>query len=168
MKLKEILIGLFAFAIILVVGYLWFSPGGAKQAPDLSVTTLDGRQMSIKNLKGRPVLVTFWATTCPGCVKEIPHLAELYQELSPKGFEIVSVAMQYDPPEQVRAMAAQRPIPYPVAIDTDGSAARAFGNVQLTPTHFLIDAEGRIVQQKLGEWPIDQLRSRINAMLGKA
>jgi thiol-disulfide isomerase/thioredoxin len=51
-------------------------------------------------------LVTFWATTCPSCIEEIPHLIDLYRELNPKGLEIIGVAMAYDPPEQVRAMAA--------------------------------------------------------------
>jgi peroxiredoxin len=166
MKTKDLFIGAFALIMAGVLAYLWFTPGGLKEAPGVSLTTLDGRQLQLAELRGRPVLVTFWATSCPGCVKEMPHLVELYHELAPKGFEIVAFAMAYDPPEQVREMAARRELPYPVAVDSSGEAARAFGDVRLTPTHFLIDPQGRIVQQKIGELDMVQLRTRIVGMLG--
>lgn len=165
MKLKEITLGLFIILLLGGVGYLWFTPSGMQKAPAIQVTTLDGQSVSLKSLQGRPVLVTFWATTCPGCVKEMPHLVDLYRELGPKGLEIVAIAMSYDPPEQVRELARQKQLPYTVALD-DGSAASAFGDVKLTPTNFLIDPQGRIVQQKLGEMDMEQLRQRILAMLG--
>lgn len=168
MKTKDLLFGAFALAVAGALAYLWLSPGGLKEAPTVEVKALDGRQLQLSDLRGRPVLVTFWATSCPGCVKEIPHLVELYRELAPKGFEIVAFAMAYDPPEQVREMAARREIPYLVALDSSGDAARAFGDVRLTPTHFLVDPQGRIVQQKLGELDIKLLRNRILSMLGNA
>jgi peroxiredoxin len=166
MKTKDLFLGAFALVIAGVLAYLWFTPGGFKEAPSVSLTTLDGRQMQLAELRGKPVLVTFWATSCPGCVKEMPHLVELYRELAPRGFEIVAFAMQYDPPHHVREMASRRQLPYLVAMDSTGEAARAFGDVRLTPTHFLIDPQGRIVQQKIGEMDITQLRTRIIGMLG--
>lgn len=166
MKTKDLFIGAFALVLAGVLAFLWLSPSGLKEAPAIALTTLNGRQVQLSELRGHPVLVTFWATSCPGCVKEMPHLAELYRELNPKGFQIVALAMQYDPPEQVREMAARRELPYLVALDSSGEAARAFGDVRLTPTHFLIDPEGRIVQQKLGELDMAQLRTRIIGMLG--
>lgn len=165
MKSKDLAIAAFAVALVALLGYLWFSPAGLKPAPSVTVATLDGGQVNIEQYRGKPLLVTFWATTCPGCVKEIPHFAELYKELGPKGFNIVAIAMAYDPPEQVRFMAQQRAIPYTVARDSDGAAARAFGDVKLTPTTFLIDPRGRIVQQKLGEVDIADLRKKIVEML---
>lgn len=165
MKSKDLAIAAFAVALLGLLGYLWFSPSGLKPAPDIAVTALDGRQVKLDQYRGKPLLVTFWATTCPGCVEEIPHFAELYRELGPKGFNIVAIAMAYDPPEQVRFMARQRAIPYTVARDSDGAAARAFGDVKLTPTTFLIDPKGRIVQQKLGAIDIAQLRQKIVEML---
>ena len=167
MKTKDIAIALFAIALIGVLAFVWFTPSGLKQAPSLNVTTLGGEQVSLQQLQGRPVLVTFWATTCPGCVKEMPHLVELYNELHPQGFELIALAMAYDPEDQVREMARLKRLPYKVALDRDGSAAKAFGDVKLTPTSFLIDPNGRIVQQKLGEMNMDALHSRILAMLKK-
>ena len=168
MKTKDLLIGLFALLLGSVLAWLWFSPGGLKEAPAVTATTLDGRTLALQELRGRPVLVTFWATSCPGCVKEIPHLVELHHELAPRGFEIVAFAMEYDPADQVREMATRRGLPYVVALDSRGEAAKAFGDVRLTPTHFLIDPQGRIVQQKIGELDMAQLRGRILAMLGSA
>lgn len=165
MKSKDLIIAAFAVALLGLLGYLWFSPAGLKPAPAIAVTTLDGGQVNIDQYRGKPLLVTFWATTCPGCVAEIPHFSALYRELGLKGFNIVAIAMAYDPPEQVRFMAKQRAMPYTVALDSDGAAARAFGDVKLTPTTFLIDPQGRIVQQKLGEVDTAQLRRKIVEML---
>ena len=165
MKKQPLIAVTFLVAIAALIGFLWLTPSGIKQAPPVSVTTLDGKSLSLASLQGRPVLVTFWATTCPGCIKEMPHLVELYQELAPKGLEIIGIAMEYDPEDQVRTMVAQKQIPYPIAIDKDGSAAQAFGGVSLTPSTFLIDPQGRIVQYKLGEVDINALHTRIIAML---
>ncbi len=165
MKTKDIAIALFALILVATLGYLWFSPSGVKPAPAVAVTALDGSRVAIDQYRGRPLLVTFWATTCPGCVQEIPHMVELYRDLGPRGLQVLAIAMDYDPPAQVANMAKQRQLPYIVAIDKDGAAAKAFGDVKLTPTSFLIDPQGRIVQQKLGDLDFAQLRQRIEGML---
>jgi peroxiredoxin len=97
----------------------------------------------------------------------MPHLVELYNELGPQGLELVALAMSYDPEEQVREMVKLKQLPYTVALDSDGSAAKAFGDVKLTPTTFLIAPDGRIVQQKLGEMDMNALHKRITGMLKK-
>ena len=167
MKKHTLIASTFLLAIAVLLGYLWLTPSGIKQAPPLSVTTLQGKGINLASLQGRPVLVTFWATTCPGCIKEMPHLVELYEELAPRGLEIIGIAMEYDPEDQVRTMVAQKKIPYPISMDKDGSAARAFGDVSLTPSSFLIDPQGRIVQYKLGEMDMNALHNRIIAMLAQ-
>lgn len=167
MKPKEILVTATAVLILAALAYVWFTPSGAEQAPDVEVTTLDGKKVRTAQYRGRPLLVTFWATTCSGCVKEMPHLIDLYREMNPRGLEIVAIAMEYDPEDQVRKMAVQRQLPYTVALDTGGTAAKAFGEVRVTPTSFLIDPEGRIVQRKLGELDMEKLRVTIGDMLAE-
>ena len=166
MKLhKETAIAGLALVVVLAFAAVWFMPAGLREAPPLVGQTLDGRTLTLEQLRGKPVLVTFWATTCPSCVEEIPHLTELYRELNPTGLEIIGVAMAYDPPEQVRAMARQRQIPYPIVLDSEERIAREFDNVQLTPTSVLVSPEGRIVQYRLGLLDMPELRNTIAGML---
>ncbi|HSG11671.1 MAG TPA: TlpA disulfide reductase family protein [Gammaproteobacteria bacterium] len=165
MKIKETLITLCALTLLAALAYLWLAPAGMKHSPDISLTTIKGEKLQLASYHGRPVLVTFWATTCPGCIKEMPHLIELYEELHPRGFEIISIAMDYDPPNQVLAMSKARDIPYHVALDIHAEAARAFGDVRLTPTSFLIAPDGRIVYQKIGEMNMARIRQDILDML---
>lgn len=165
MRFKETLITLCALTLLATLVYLWLAPAGMKHSPDISLTTIKGEKLQLASYQGRPVLVTFWATTCPGCIKEMPHLIELYEELHPRGFEIISITMDYDPPNQVLAMSKAHNIPYHVALDIHAKAARAFDDVRLTPTSFLIAPDGRIVYQKTGEMDMARVRQDILEML---
>ncbi|HEY9199332.1 MAG TPA: TlpA disulfide reductase family protein [Gammaproteobacteria bacterium] len=164
MKIKDLLSGLFALLLMGALAYVWLSPQGLKEAPVLSVRTLDGNPVELTSLRGKPLLVTFWATSCTGCVKEIPHLIELYQEFAPQGLQMLAIAMSYDPPNHVVAMRDARKLPYPIVLDIDGNAARAFGDVRLTPTSFLIAPDGRIVREKIGEMDMAEVRAQLRAM----
>ena len=165
MRSKEFLTTLFVTALLAVLAYVWFSPAGVAQVPDIAVRTVDGREIVFSELRGKPLLVTFWATDCPGCIKEMPHLIELHHELADRGLNIVSIAMSYDMPSRVLEMANVKKIPYAVALDPMGEAAKAFGEVRLTPTNFLIAPDGRIVQQRIGEMDMDKVRAQILTML---
>lgn len=165
MRLRD---GLILLAVVAMVGagaWIWSRPAGLSRAPEVMLTTLDGRQQRLSDLRGHPLLVTFWATTCPGCIKEMPELAALYRELAPQGLKIIGVAMSYDAISDVRALTERRQIPYLIAHDADGRLARAFGEVRLTPTTFLIAADGRIMQQRIGETDIAQLRTTLVELL---
>jgi len=166
MKLgKETLVAGIALIVVLAVATVWLLPAALRQAPPLVGKTLEGHTLTLEQLRGKPVLVTFWATTCPSCIEEIPHLVELYQEFKPKGLEIIGVAMAYDPPEQVRTLARQRQIPYPIVLDTQAQIARAFDDVRLTPTSVLISPQGQIVQYRLGLLDLPQLRKTLHGLL---
>lgn len=167
MKTKDIIIGVAAVSLLGLLLGVWLAPSGLRQAPDVAFKTLDGRELSLAQLQGRPVLVNFWATTCPGCIKEMPHLVELYNKLSPQGFEIIGISMDYDPPSQVMAMQQRRQLPYPLTMDLDAGLSRAFGDVSLTPTSFLIAPDGRIVIQKIGELDMVELEARVRGMLAQ-
>lgn len=156
--------GVFALALGLLA-YLWTSPTGLQAAPSVQLDTLNGESVTLESLRGQPVLVNFWATTCPGCIKEMPHLAELYDELKSDGLKMYGVAMFYDPPEDVKALVEARQLPYDVVLDTQGNLAKAFGDVSLTPTTFLIDPSGNIALKKLGEVDMHKLEVDIRNML---
>ena len=137
----------------------------APAAPDVSFTTLDGQTTRLSALRGKVVLVNFWATTCTTCVGEMPKLVETYQRFAPKGFETVAIAMSYDPPDYVRNYAAKAGLPFKVALDARGEAARGFEEVRLTPTTFLLDKQGRVVQKYLGEPDFPKLHALLEKLL---
>ena len=167
MRKQEFIIATFVVVLFSAIAFLWFGPSGLQKAPDITFKTIDGKQIDLKSLKGKPVLVTFWATSCPGCIKEMPHLIELYHELHNKGLEIIGVAMPYDRPDHVLEMRKRKNIPYPIALDIKGEAVRAFGHVRLTPSSFLINPEGVIVKHKIGEMDMKQIHNMIISMLPK-
>jgi len=168
MKTKDILITLFAILILSSIAYLWLAPSGAQQAPDITLQLTNGKKLELSSLKGKPVLITFWATSCPGCIKEMPHLSELYHELHPKGLEIIGIAMPYDRPDYVMEMIKRKKIPYLIAYDLKGEAVQAFGNVSLTPTTFLIDDNGEIVKKKIGEMKMSTWEKRIKLIINQS
>lgn len=167
MKTKDIFITVFAILILSSIAYLWMAPSGAQQAPDISLQLIDGKKLELSSLKGKPVLITFWATSCPGCIKEMPHLIELHNELHKKGLEIIGIAMPHDRPDYVMEMVKRKKVPYRIAFDLKGVAVRAFGKVSLTPTTFLIDEQGKIIKKKIGEINISIWKKRINLILNK-
>jgi peroxiredoxin len=165
MKPRTVLISLSAVSLLAVCVYLWLKSTGLEEAPDITVVTTTGERIALTDMRGKPLLVTFWATTCTSCMEEIPHLIDLYHDLSPKGVKIIGIAMFYDPPNRVLAVQESRSIPYTLALDIDAHAAHAFGDVELTPTTFLIAPDGRVVYQKTGSMNMDRVRNSILAML---
>ena len=116
-------------------------------------------------LRGRPALINFWASDCPSCLEEMPHLAGLHHRFSDDGLALVGVAMAYDPPNRVLELAERRRLPYPIALDLDGALALAFGNVSVIPTTFLIAPDGNIVRRYVGLPDMAQLRREIAVLL---
>ena len=130
--------------------------------PPVSISTIDGRRFDSASLEGRPLLVTFWSTTCAVCLREMPEMEALYRQFSPRGFEIIAVSMPWDPPVEVVRLAWARALPYPVALDVDGSVADHYGLPGL-PSTFFIDAEGVLRSQVLGPVFGDLLEAGIAA-----
>lgn len=143
----------------------WWVRSKPQDAPDVTFSTITGKKIDLKTLHGKPVVVTFWATDCPGCIKEIPHLIEVYNDYHEKGLEMIAVAMFYDPPNHVVAMSKAKQLPYDVALDLQAKNARAFGDVRLTPTTFLINPNSKIVMRNTGQFNVQDLKQRIEIML---
>ncbi len=163
MKLaKPLLIAVAALAVVAALAYALVDK---PTAPAATFTTLEGKPIALETLRGKVVLVNFWATSCPGCIKEMPGMVETYNQYKDRGFEIVAVAMSYDPPNYVANFVQTRQLPFPVALDVNGEHARAFGNVQLTPTSFIIGKNGDILEQKLGELDFDKLKALLEREL---
>lgn len=153
---KGVWIKLAAVLLVLamaVAGY--FSFFSQQKAPEVTFTDLQGNKLSTQDLRGKVVMVNFWATSCSTCVKEMPQMVETYKKYKDRGLEFVAVAMSYDPPNYVLNYSQTRQLPFKVALDTSGALAKSFGDVQMTPTTFVIDKQGHILKRYLGEpdWP---------------
>lgn len=120
-------------------------------APEVTFLSIKGEKITPESLRGKVVMVNFWATSCTTCVAEMPQMVDTYNKFKANGLEFVAVAMSYDPPNYVVNYAETRQLPFKVALDTDGSAAKAYGNVAMTPTTFVIGKDGKILKRYLGE-----------------
>ena len=127
--------------------------------------TLKGESLMTSDLRGKVVLVNFWATDCVTCVHEMPKLIETHNKFEKQGFETVAVAMSYDPPNYVARFSEQNKLPFKVALDVQGKIAAGFGDIRFTPTTFLLDKRGRIIQRYLGEPDFTQLHRLVEAAL---
>jgi peroxiredoxin len=133
--------------------------------PDLSYPAIDGRRIGPAELRGKVVLVNFWATSCGVCVAEMPELSSLYRDFAPRGFELLAIAMPYDRADHVLHFAETRRLPFPVALDPMGAAVAAWGGVEATPLSWLVAADGRVVRRWLGRPDFARLRREIEGLL---
>ncbi|WP_148713819.1 peroxiredoxin family protein [Chitinolyticbacter meiyuanensis] len=156
-----------AFIVFLTVVVFFIFLEREQQAPQISWTNLEGKKQSLQELRGQVVLVNFWATTCTGCIAEMPKLIKIQNEFAKDGYQTVAVAMQYDNPEQIRKYIAQQALPFNVTHDRNNDISRAFGEVQLTPTSYLIGKKGTIVRKYIGEPEFKEFRETVQKELLK-
>ncbi|NBX04880.1 MAG: TlpA family protein disulfide reductase, partial [Betaproteobacteria bacterium] len=108
------------------------------------------------------------ATSCNVCMAEMPQMVELFQAYRDQGFATVAVAMAYDPPAAVIRYSESRQLPFDVVIDNTGAVARAWGGVEATPTSFLVNRRGQIVQHWVGAPDFALLAKNIEKLLKEA
>ena len=159
---RNILIAL--IVAVAALSTVMLMPGSRQPMPEISFTDIDGGQHQLADYKGQPILMIFWATDCPGCIKEMPELIALHQEYADQGLAMISVAMPHDYPQHIKAMRENKDLPYLITWDEEGKMTAAFDNVRVTPTHFLISPEGEIVMRKIGELKIESVKQKLASM----
>lgn len=147
---------------------IWRIAAAHEVAPAVAYTLLNGEKSSIDRLRGKVVLVNFWAPSCTTCVHEMPQVIATHEKYKARGFETLAVAMSYDPPAAVIDYAQSRKLPFGVAIDNTGVIAKSFGDVEMTPTSVLINKRGEIVKRYVGEPDFAQLNALVEKLLGEA
>lgn len=157
---------LLPIVIIVLLALLGLQLTKKPQAPDVTFSTLDGKQISMASLKDKVVIVNFWATDCPGCIKEMPDLIKTYHTYQPKGLEIIAVAMPHDEISQIKNYSKAQNLPFPVMHDQQAEMTELFGKVRLTPTAFIYNKEGDLLQRTIGELDFSALQQLLNKELG--
>jgi cytochrome c biogenesis protein CcmG, thiol:disulfide interchange protein DsbE len=139
----------------------------AKAAPDFTLEALDGAQVSVSQYRGQVVLVNYWATWCPPCVRETPSLVRVYEQYKDQGFVILGINTTYqDDHAKVAQFAKDNEIRYPVLLETDPATTAAYGS-RLLPTSYLIDRNGKIVYTRVGQVDEQNLSERVEALLAE-
>ncbi len=151
--------------VVALLGLLAWQLSHKPVAPDVTFTTIDGKQISMSALKGKVVLVNFWATDCPGCIKEMPELIKTYKQYHTKGLEVIAVAMHYDQITQVLNYSKSQSLPFPVMHDSSAEVSNKFGQVNLTPTAFIYNKQGHLLQRTIGELDFNALHQLLNKEL---
>ncbi len=151
-----------------LVVYLWFRPPADvsdenRPIPPWQVTLPDGRLLSSESLKGRVVLINFWATWCPYCRKEKPVIDEYWKANRARGFEVIAISID-DSPEQIAAWAKQTGYTF-MAAPTNASVSQAFGAVSSVPTSFILDRDGHIRHKVAGQLHSARLKKLVEPLL---
>ena len=165
--MKRVLYGA-AVASALAIGAAIYLGSGTSAAPESTFVLLDGSSRTTADLKGKVTLVNFWATSCTTCVAEMPRIIATYDKYQARGYDTLAVAMRYDPPSYVVNYAQTRKLPFKVAIDNTGAVAKAWGDVQLTPTTYVVNKRGDIVKRYVGEPDFAELHRLIEQLLAEA
>jgi peroxiredoxin len=152
-------------AVLAIAGGAYVTVFSQQPAPEVTFIGIDGQKISSQDLRGKVVMVNFWATSCTTCVKEMPQMVETYNKYKGQGLEFVAVAMSYDRPDYVLNYAATRQLPFKVALDAGGDLARQFGDVSMTPTTFVISKDGKILKRYLGQPDFDALHALLDKSL---
>ncbi len=155
--IRDVAYGLGILLVTLLLYFAFFShtykpPPGlspGKEPPDFNLKTIDGRTISLSDLRGKVVLINFWATWCPPCKEEIPLFIDVYKKYKDKGFEILAISTDTSA-ETVKKFANEYKIPFPVLVD-DGKVSNLY-SIQGLPTSLLIGRDGKIVKVKLGKY----------------
>jgi len=161
-----LVLGLLAYRVGPQLGAALGVGGEGSMAPQFELQTLDGDTVSLAELRGKVVLVNFWATWCPPCRVEMPWFEELHRDRAADGLVIVGASTDVGTPDVVRRFLAERAITYPIG-QASPSLQRAFGGVRGLPTSFLIDRSGRIRHTVTGIFAEPTLRAAVDRLLAE-
>ena len=139
----------------------------SKAAPSFTLQDLNGKQVSLSDFKGKVVILDFWATWCPPCVKEIPHFVELYEQYKGQEFTIVGISVDRQGVSVVKPFVQKYQVNYPILM-TDGQVDKAYGGITSIPTTFVIDSAGNIRHKYIGYRDKAVFETDIKALLAEA
>ena len=176
MTSKRLLSSLILLVLLLGAGWIWFSrvPTGAASprpeaiplkghpAPDFTLQTLDGQPLSLSDLRGKPVVLNFWATWCPPCRAEMPELQAASEAYAAGGVIVLGVN-QDGTADEVRAYQTELGLSFPVVLDSAYDAVKVY-QINSLPTTFFIDRDGVIRDSVVGQMNAAMLKQRLRSI----
>ncbi|MDJ0833868.1 MAG: TlpA disulfide reductase family protein [Gammaproteobacteria bacterium] len=162
------LISLSIIILLLLTVVIGISQLNKEQLDDnLVFQRIDGTKQTFQQLKGKPLLVTFWSPSCAICLKEVDEFNQLYRShAGGSEFELLALSMYYDRPDWVIETSRESGMQYPVYFDLQKQLSSAFGDVRATPTSFLLDRDGRIVYRHSGRLDFSLLEQKLTDLIG--
>lgn len=173
MKRALLMAAIAVAAALLILASAWKGGSGAgaasspiamRSAPDFTLKDLDGKTVKLADLRGKAVVLNFWATWCPPCRHEIPWFIDLQQKHGSEGLRIVGVSMDQTGREDVAAFAREMGINYSVVMG-DWNVARAYGGINALPTTFYIGRDGTLVDSVPGLISRERMEEKVRALL---
>ncbi len=184
MNKKNLALGLFLSGLVMMAATAWLvisallfgsnpshsassgevaAPKEGFLAPDFTLQDLEGQTYTLSELRGRPVLLNFWATWCPPCRAEMPDIGKVYEAYQAQGFIVLAVTAD-DSYSDAADFARQYALPFPVLVDSSAAVARIY-NINSLPTSFFIAPDGVIREIVIGG-PMSEasIRSRVEAL----
>ncbi len=133
------------------------------KAPNFTLHSLDGDEVSLSDYKGKKILVNFWATWCPPCKKEMPAIQQFSKEANE---DLVVIAVNIDPENDVVAFANEYKLTFPILLDYQDVDKPVSDNYQVMaiPTTFFIDSEGNIQNKFIGEMKLKDIEVNMNRL----
>ena len=161
-------VALLVFAVMLFALLLNINQQAFPDIPDhLIFQRIDGLKQKFSELKGKPLLITFWSPSCVICMREVEELNRLYQlNKGGKQFELLALSMYYDRPDWVLDSSRKAGMRYPVYFDLQKKLSRAFGNVVATPTSFLINKQGEVIYRHSGRLDFSLIQQKLTNAIG--
>lgn len=142
------------------------APIVGRLAPDFTLKTLDGQTVTLSELRGRPVLINFWASWCGPCRLEMPHLVATYEKHKDQGFVILGIDMTFsDSVSDVEAFVKKFGVAFPILLDETGEVTNELYKVQGTPTSYFINREGVITYRHVGAMTDEFIAKRLEDIL---
>jgi peroxiredoxin len=156
---------------VVAAALLWLGGSGpdpierGSVAPGFTLARLDGGEVSLAELRGRVVLINFWATWCEPCRQEMPAMERLYHRHREAGFELLAISVG-EAPEPVRAFRDELGLSFPILLDRDKAVSNAYQTYRF-PESYLVDREGLVVERYVGprEWDHEAYVERVGRLL---